>query len=437
MWLIYDLIYLLLAPLGLLWLAWRRITRGPGATALGERFGDTPTRPVAARCVWIHAVSLGEINATRALVAELKQRAPQVAIAVSSTTRAGMQRAHELYPKLTVFRFPLDFSFALRRVFERIRPTAIILMELEVWPNLVEVAASRNVPIAIANGRVTSEKSMRRFQLPIARSIARRMFSRMTWIGAQDKTFAERFVQLGAPAARVEITGSMKYDSAEVADRIDGQDEVAEQLGVALDKPLWVCGSTGPDEEALLLDAYKRLLADFPDLQLALIPRKPERFDEVAELICSRGFACLRRSGKPPLTPTTGETPRIVFLGDTLGELRKFYALATVVFVGRTLVPLGGSDLMEVAGLGKAMLFGPHTENFTEPTQLLLEAQAARRVANLDELVENLRALLRTETMRDAIGKAARSVVVQQRGATERTAKRILEILESTGTGAR
>lgn len=436
MWLIYDVIYALLTPFGLLWLVWRRFSRGVAAAAVRERFGGAPVRPVAADCVWVHGVSLGEINATRALVAELKRRAPELAIAVSSTTSSGYERAQALYPKLTVFRFPLDFSIVLARTFERVRPSLIVLMELEAWPNLIEVARARRVPVVIANGRVTSEKSMRRFRLPVARSVARRMFRQLRWVGAQDETFAQRFIELGAAPERVEVCGSMKFDSAEIAERIDGQEELAEQMGIDRGRALWVCGSTGPGEEELLLGVYERVRRSVPDLQLALIPRKPERFDEVAELIAAQGFGCARRSGKAPAAPPAAResagagTGATVFLGDTLGELRKFYGLATVVFVGRTLIPLGGSDVMEIAGLGQAMIFGPHMENFAEAAQLLVDAGAALRTPSAAELVSSVTELLRDAPSRERMGAAARAVVQAQRGASERTAARILEILE-------
>ncbi|RMF82682.1 MAG: 3-deoxy-D-manno-octulosonic acid transferase, partial [Planctomycetota bacterium] len=336
---VLDLLYGLLVCVGWPLLIVRRIRRGPGSLALAERLGRVPSRPVASHCVWLHGVSLGEINATRTIIGELHRRAPTTAIVVSSTTSTGLARARELYPRLTVFRFPLDFSFVIRRVLRRVRPSVIVLMELEAWPNLVEVAHGAGIPVLIANGRVTEGKSMRRFRWPIVRWVARRMFSRLAWVGAQDETYAGRFRQLGAAAERVEVCGSVKYDTAEIADEIPGQQELADELTIDTSRPLWVCGSTGPQEEALLLDAYEALRSRHPELQLAIVPRKPERFEEVAQLIVQRGFACLRRSGAPPLVPPDIERPTAVFLGDTLGELRKFYALATVVFVGRSLVP--------------------------------------------------------------------------------------------------
>lgn len=428
---LYDLIYALALLVGWPWLLYRRWKRGPGSLALRERLGNVPPRPVAAHCVWIHGVSLGEINATRTIVAELIRRSPEFVVVVSSTTNTGLARARELYPDLIVFRFPLDFSFALRRVFERVRPSIIVLMELEVWPNLVEVARGRGVPVVVANGRLTEDKSLRAFRRPLIRTVSRRMFRNLRWVGAQDLPYARRFIELGVPPQRVEVVGSVKYDAADVADWISGQEALADSMTIDRRRPLWVCGSTGPGEERIVLDAYRALLGRFPGLQLAIIPRKPERFDEVAELIRAEGFACLRRSGKPPLVPPQVASPRPVFLGDTMGELRKFYGLATVVFVGRSLVPMGGSDVMEVAGLARPLVVGPHTENFAEAVTLLVDSGGCRRIASPGELPSALADWLADDGARREAGLAARDAILARRGATDTTVRRILELSQS------
>jgi 3-deoxy-D-manno-octulosonic-acid transferase len=425
---VMDLIYGLGLLIGWPYLLYRRWTRGPSGTPLREYFGHVPARQVSAHCVWIHGVSLGEINATRTLVAELHRRSPDTAVVVSSTTRTGLEQARKLYPRLVTFRFPLDFSFAIRAVMARIRPSIIVLLELEVWPNLLELAADYDIPVIIANGRVTEDKSVRWFKRPVIRWLARRMFRRLRWVGAQDGTYQARFVELGVEAERVEVTGSVKYDAAEIGDRIDGQDELAQEMGIVAGRPLWVCGSTGPGEEVLVLDAYAKLIEVFPGLQLAIIPRKPERFDEVAQLIVQRGYACLRRSTGSPLVPPGVTEPRPIFLGDTMGELRKFYALATVVFVGRSLVPLGGSDVMEVAGLAKPVLVGPYTDNFAEAVNLLLAEGGCRRVS-ADGLAAAASDLLRHPERRQQMGAAGRAAILGRRGATARTVTQILNLL--------
>lgn len=426
--LIYDLLYLVAAlTIGWPYLIYRRLTRGPSHSTLGELLGRGPSRPVAGHCVWIHGVSLGEINATRTLVAELRRRAPATAVVVSSTTRTGLERARALYPGHMVFRFPLDFSFAVRSVLDRVRPTVIVLMELEVWPNLVEIAAARGISVVVANGRITEERSMRRFRLPLIRGLARRLFRKIAYVGAQEPAYAARFVELGVPAGRVEVTGSLKFDSADVQDRVEGQEALASEMGIDTTAPLLVAGSTGPGEEPVLLDAYRRLLERFPAMQLAIVPRKPERFDEVADLITHEGFVCLRRSTGAPHRPVD-DPIRHVFLGDTIGELRMFYGLAHLVFVGRTLAPMGGSDVMEVAALGKPMLLGPHTENFREPVELLIQAGACRTVRNSDELFVVATELMLDPARHAAMAAAARQTIASRRGATARTVERILAL---------
>lgn len=421
----YFLALLVLWP----WLLYRRWKAGPGSLSISERLGKLPSRPVAAHCVWIHGVSLGEINATRTIVAELRRRSPDTAVYITSTTRTGLDRARELYPHLPVGRFPVDLSFAIRRALDVIRPTVIILLELETWPNLLFVAARAAIPVLIANGRITEERSMRRFRRWPLRSLARRMFREVRWVGAQDATYAARFVELGVPPERVEVTGSVKYDSADVADRIDGMEALADAMAIDSTRPLWVCGSTGPEEEAAILTAYTALRGEFPALQLAIIPRKPERFDEVARLIVQHGYACLRRSARPPLVPENVAEPTPVFLGDTVGELRKFYALATVVFVGRSLVPLGGSDVMEVAGLAKAMIVGPHAENFVEAMEWLRAERGVVEIGAATELAAAVARLLEHPTERERIGRAARRTIVARRGATDRIIDRVLREL--------
>ncbi|NLG44657.1 MAG: 3-deoxy-D-manno-octulosonic acid transferase [Phycisphaerae bacterium] len=427
--LLAKLLYKAFLPVGAVFAFQRRRKRDPAGFDWREYLlGRVPPRPVSANCVWIHGVSLGEINATRTIIEELRRRTPHTVVVVSSTTETGLARARELYPRLVVFQFPLDFTFAVREVLHRVRPSVIALMELELWPNLIDEATAYGVPILVVNGRVT-ERSVQRFRYPLAHRLSRHMCSLLTWVGAQDATYASRFIELGVRADRVEITGSVKYDAADTSDRIAGQEELADAMGIKTDEPLWVCGSTGPGEEEAILEAYQRLLKDHANLQLAIIPRKPERFDEVAQLIVRHGYACLRRSSGAPVMPEGVDEPRPVFLGDTMGELRKFYSLATVVFVGRTLVPMGGSDVMEVAGLAKPIIVGPHTENFAEPVNMLLAEGALRQISAPGALATVVSDLLRHPERREQMGRAGREAILSRAGASRKVVDRILEYL--------
>ncbi len=422
-----DIAYLILAIAYIPILIFQRVFRGKIRTGWGERFGHVPVRVGDKPCIWIHAVSLGEANAAVSLVAEFRRRLPDHDIVVSTTTDTGRAAAIKHFGDASVFRYPLDFSWMVRRALDRIRPRMVILMELEVWPNFIDIATARGIPVGIANGRVTAEKSMRRFQLPILASLARRMFGKLSFIAAQDDTYAKRFVELGAPASRVQMVGNLKYDTALIADCVDGDAALGTAMGIDSARPLIVAGSTGPDEEPILINTYDEILKTTGDVQLAIIPRKPERFDEVAAMIEARGFNCLRRSHLPDGTTPPAASGRAVLLGDTMGELRKFYSLATVVFVGRTLVPLGGSDLMEVAGLAKPMCYGPHVENFADADAQLRTAEGAYRVTDAAALLPALRGLLKDEAWRQKMGANAREVVRRNQGATSRTVDFIME----------
>lgn len=422
-----DIAYLLLAIAYIPILIFQRVFRGKIRTGWGERFGHIPARPGNKPCIWVHAVSLGEANAAVSLVAELRRRLPDHDIVVSTTTDTGRAAAVKHFGEANVFRYPLDFSRVVHRALNRIRPRAVILMELEVWPNFIDIATARGIPVGIANGRVTAEKSMRRFQLPVLSSLARRMFGKLAFVAAQDETYANRFIELGVRADRVRVVGNLKYDTALIADRVEGDVALGTAMGIDRGRPLIVAGSTGPDEEPILINTFEEILKTNGDVQLAIVPRKPERFGEVAALIESRGFTCHRRSRLADGTTPSAIGNRAIFLGDTMGELRKFYSLATVVFVGRTLVPLGGSDLMEVAGLAKPICFGPHVENFADAEAQLRVAEGAYRVNDAAALLPALRGLLKDANWRQKMGANAREVVRRNQGATARTVDFIME----------
>ena len=378
-------------------------------------------------------MSLGEINATRKLLEELSQARPDVYFVVTSTTETGFNRGLELYrhnPRVRVLRFPLDFSSGIRRLLDAVRPTIAVLMELEVWPNFMAQCHKRHIPVILLNGRVT-ESSYRNYRR--AALVTRLMFSRLAAVCAQEELYAQRFIDMGVPAERVKITGTMKFDTAQVAVALAEADEMAGGLGLKPGERLWVCGSTGPGEEAILLQLYSSLLRTHPDLRLALIPRKPERFDEVAELIKAGGFELLRRSdvrdGKAGVV-----SHHAVILGDTMGELRKLYSLATVVFVGRTLVDLGkkqhGSDMIEPAALAKPVIVGPYTTNFAEVMNAFRQGAAIREIADSAELEQAVNALLGDAAAAGAIGSRAQEVVRQQQGATHRHVQAVLSLLK-------
>jgi 3-deoxy-D-manno-octulosonic-acid transferase len=360
----------------------------------------------------------------------LHEQRPDLHFVISTTTQTGHESGKKHYgqmPYVTLIRYPLDFSAAVLRVLDAVRPDLVVLMELEVWPNFVRICQRRKIPVMLANGRLTTH-SFRRYRL--IRPIARSMFSRLNLVCAQDETYALRFVQLGVPSKRIRVTGTMKFDNANVTDHVEGADEIASAMGLKLGREaVWVCGSTGPGEEEIILREYRALLTTFSRLRLVIVPRKPERFDEVADLIAQFRFKVLRRSTSepPPLDPPVPP----VILGDTMGELRKFYSLADLVFVGRTLVDLGsrqhGSDMIEPAALAKPVIVGPYTGNFAEAMRKFRDADAMLEVTDGAALAESVRVLLSTQAEATAMGRRAQEVVRREQGATARHAQLVLQ----------
>jgi 3-deoxy-D-manno-octulosonic-acid transferase len=418
------------------WLA-RPSSRRKVLTAFSQRMGYVSERDLSKPGIMIHAVSLGEINATRSLINVLRAGRPGVEFIVSVTTETGFARGRELYGSsadVSLIRYPLDFTPAIQRLLDTLRPAVVVLLELEVWPNFIRRCAQRKTPVVLVNGRITPG-SFRKYRL--ARPLVGSMFARLHHVAAQDPEYARRFVELGVPADRVSVTGTMKFDTAEIAGDIAGASELAAAVGLSPGKqPIWVCGSTGPGEEALLLAAYRRLLQRFADLRLVIVPRKPERFDEVAELIAASGFSVVRRSRAAAAPPSSSPIP--IILGDTIGELRKFYALADAVFVGRTLVDLGhrqhGSDMIEPAALAKAVVVGPFTANFAEAMNCFRRAEAMMVVQNARELEATIATLLSDSAAASRLGLRAREVVKNRQGATQRHARIILDTLKTVLT---
>jgi 3-deoxy-D-manno-octulosonic-acid transferase len=300
-------------------------------------------------------------------------------------------------------------------------------MELEVWPNFLLHCQRRGVPVVLVNGRLT-ESSYRNYRR--GRPLVSRMFRRLAAVCAQDEAYARRFVELGAPAERVRVTGTMKFDNAQITDRIEGAEELARSVGLRPgEERIWVCGSTGPGEEAAILAIYKQM---DPSVRLVLVPRHPERFDDVMVQIVAEDLSLVRRSNP---TKVISEWPNRspVVLVDTMGELRKFYSVADVVFVGRTLVDLGprqrGSDMIEPAALGKPVIVGPYTHNFAEAMNRFTGADAIRVVRDAGELGRAVTEVLASTDRGAAMGKRAQEVVRREQGATARHVEVILDHL--------
>ncbi len=427
--LIIDFAYLLAAIAVSPKVIYRMLRHNRYRAGWANRLGKITRKNPDKKCVWIHAVSVGEVNATRTIIDRLKQNFPDYEIVISTTTDTGFDRAGKLYgSELVVFYFPLDFSAIMQRSFKNIKPSICLLMELEVWPNLVDTAKYLNIPVVVVNGRI-SDKSFPKYK--IIKSIIRKIFQQTTLILAQTEEYAKRFRALGAPEDKIIVTGSLKYDTAQITDKVDGTDRLAEKLNIKQNQRLWVTGGTGTDEEVLLLRTYMKLISGdkFKDLRLVIVPRKPERFDEVAQLISQFGLPFIRYSQikdnpNPPKTDS-----RTVILGDTMGDLRKFYSLATVIFVGRSLVPMGGSDMTEAAALGKCTIFGPYTFNFNQTVDALLADEGAIQVKDTDELFKTVEKCLADKELARKIAHNGQEVIRKNQGATQRTIEQIKKLL--------
>ena len=365
---ILDFAYLIGLVLAIPFIAYRVIRHGRYRGQLAGRLGKIPRRNSDATTIWIHGVSLGEINASRSIVEQLNQQIPDCKILISTSTDTGLAQAKKLYAnEHTVFTWPLDFSLVVSRALDRAKPDAVILMEGEAWPNFLAACNKRNIPSVVVNGRISPNKGYPRYKK--LGKIATNLFNSLTVIGVQDKIYADLFLSLGVNPEKVVVTGMLKYDTISVADQVPGAAELAKTFKISDDDNLFVAGGTGPEEEKIILDAYKQILKSQSAVRLAIIPRKPERFDEVAKLI-SNSFACVRRSQTPDGSEIQIDKQAVI-LGDTMGELRKFYSLSDEIFVGRSLVKMGGSDMIEAAALAKPTCFGPHTFNFPQAEDLL------------------------------------------------------------------
>jgi 3-deoxy-D-manno-octulosonic-acid transferase len=429
---IIDLLYLLAAVAYSPVIIYRAIRHKRYRTGWSQRLGKISRRNPTKKCIWLHAVSVGEINAAKTIINELKNKFSYFEIVISTTTDTGFARATNLFNENhQVFYFPFDFSWIMKRAFSNIRPAICLLMELEVWPNFVQIAQQSNIPVIVVNGRM-SDTSFPKYQK--IKPLVKKMFGKVTLTLAQTEEYAQRFKELGCPDEKVIVTNSLKYDTAQITDNVAGADTLATQLNITSER-LWITGGTGNDEEKILIDVYEQLKQDerFSDLRVVIVPRKPERFDEVAQLIEQRGFPLIRYSRIKNNTVSSTTDKQAIILGDTMGDLRKFYSLATIIFVGRSLVPMGGSDMLEAAALGKCTIFGPHAFNFKQTVDALLADYGAIMVQNQQGLLQAMQKCLSDTDFAQSIANNGRQVIRKNQGATKKTIDQIAKYLTTTG----
>jgi len=362
----------------------------------------------------------------RTLVPEVQRDLPGWAIALSTTTKTGRDLLRRQHPDLITFYCPLDCSWSTRNAIRRIRPAALVLAELELWPNLIRTVSDSGAKVMVVNGRL-SEKSFAGYRRLGA--FVRRLLRRVDAIAVQDARYADRFVALGASPTTTRVTGSIKFDGAEI-DRGNALSEALSQLWeIRPDDAVFVAGSTQSPEEELAVQAFESLKSEYPTARMILVPRHPQRFDEVAQLLDSRGANWCRRS-----EIADAETRRSdILLVDTIGELRGWWGAALGGFVGGSLGSRGGQNMIEPAAYGVAVCFGPQTQNFRDVVQMLLSSQAAEVVQDGAELAAFWRKCLDSPNFAQQLGNRAQEVVVGQQGATDRTVRWLVELVTESG----
>ncbi len=416
---VYNLLIYLAAPIAFLVELWRALRDPSYRERLGERFGRGPS--LSGPTIWIHAVSVGEVQAAEPLVWQLRKRHPQYQLLLTTVTPTGAARARRLFGDQVQLRYvPFDLPGSVRRFFDRVQPRIAMILETELWPNLYAECGRRGVPLVLASARV-SPRSVGRYRRLVP--LFRQALSHGIVIAAQTETDAERFRSIGAAPERTHVTGNIKFDFQPPAG-IEAQGLRWREQN-APGRPIWVAGSTHEGEEVIVLDAHRRVLERFPDALLLLVPRHPQRFDSVRELLAKRNHSCANRSSGAAISPGTS-----VMLGDTMGELMMFYAAADVAFVAGSLVPIGGHNLLEPASVGRPVLTGPHNFNSEEIAQLLMNAGAAFIVADTEQLAHAISGLLDTAELRVVMGAAGRAVLDANRGALDRLLRLVDPLLD-------
>ncbi|MEN8174451.1 MAG: lipid IV(A) 3-deoxy-D-manno-octulosonic acid transferase [Pseudomonadota bacterium] len=406
----YTLLLYLIAPLALVRLWWRG-RRNPGYyQRWRERLGDVPP-PATGPLIWIHAVSVGEAQAAQPLVRRLQSEFPEYGVLITTTTPTGAETVRRLFNSDVEHRFfPFDLPPFVARFLDRIRPSVLLIMETEIWPNLLAACEQRGIPVGLVNARM-SERSARGYGW--VQPLTRDALARLSFIAAQGEADVARLRDLGADPADIIQSGSLKFDIRLPAS-VPEQAEIL-RLSWGLDRHVWVAASTHDGEEEQILAVHRQVLEVFPNALLVLVPRHPERFDGVVQLVREKGFSLLRRSEHLNCEPDCQ-----VFIGDTMGELPVFLAAADLAFIGGSLVEVGGHNLLEPAALGVPVLFGPWMFNFALIADLFVEQQAGCQVRDAAHLGEMLLAWFRDPQERARVGDNGRRVVESNRGALER-----------------
>lgn len=433
MFILYDLIFLLFAIFYLPVFLFKRKLHAGFAT----RLGFLPEMPELDGPIWCHAVSVGEAMSIKHLVESLKEKFPQKDFVISTVTPTGNKIARSIAGKNDVVIYlPLDFSWIVRRVIDKINPSLFVIAETEIWPNLIRYLNKKNIPIAVVNARISDRSFMKYL---FAKPLVKPVLNKISVFCVQTQSDGQRLEQLGVSNEKIKLTGNMKFD-IKVWDYEDLRKDYADyriKLGVGIKEKLLVAASTHSGEEEKILDIYLSLVKSFPDLKLLIGPRHPERSESIIKLIneyplleavrislLSRMSAALQISER-----------KQVFVLDTIGQLMYFYAISDIVFVGGSLVKSGGHNILEPASLGKPILFGKHMFNFRDIARMFLDNNAGIMVENAEELESKLRNLLEDQTKIAQLGKASREIILKNQGATARNAEIVTALLKTRMCG--
>jgi 3-deoxy-D-manno-octulosonic-acid transferase len=430
---LYSLLVLIVAVVASPWFIYQALRHKKYVGSFGQRMGYLPVsfNMDGDESIWVHAVSVGEVLTARPLISDLKRRYPNLRMFLSTTTMAGQQLARRSVQDVdAVFYFPFDLGFVVRRTLDLVRPKLFIMMETEIWPNLLRECRARGIKTAVVNGRL-SARSFPRYRM--IRPMMRRVLDHIDRFLVQSEESARRFIDLGADPARVVVTGSLKFDSLELSStalpgapaarsvrggvEARARDRVLRYFRVPASRPVIVAGSTMKGEEIAVLRAFRKVRTAAPNTLLVLAARNPERFGEAEQLARQEGWKVARRSDL-----AIDAEPRVdVVVLDTIGELATLYQIATVVFVGGSLVATGGHNVLEPAVFGKPIVFGPHMQNFLEIAEAFVSNGAGVQLADDTQLEEAFLQLMGDPVRRARLGAAARALVEANRGANDKS----------------
>jgi len=407
---LYSFVFILAVPLILLRLLWRGSRASAYFKRWDERFGIKPAPSADKPVVWVHAVSVGEVEAARPLIESLAAQYPDHQLLVTTMTPTGSARVTSLYADNVLHCYlPYDLPIAVSRFLKSARPVLGIIMETELWPNLIHHANTLDIPLVLANARLSARSAAGYQKIG---KLTRSMLQQFTLIAAQSQDDRQRFIALGADKDSVHAVGNLKFEIALPASLSEEAEALRSIWG---NRPVFIAASTHEGEDEIILNASRKIRAEFPDLLLILVPRHPERFDKVAALSQRSGFKILRRSDNGMCSRDIQ-----VLVVDTMGELPLFYGTADIAFVGGSLVPRGGHNLLEPAALGRAVIIGPHYFNFSEISRQFLEAGAAIQIDGSETLADTVTDLLKNPQKRADMGQAGQNLIKQSQGASKR-----------------